>query len=427
MQTPKSFLPRLDRRGFVRVSALGALSLLIERAVFPSLATAAEPKAKAPAAKACIVLWMNGGPSHLDTFDLKPNAKGGGPFKPIKTRAPGVEICQHLPQLADKADRLVVCRGMTSGEGNHQRARYLMHTGYAPTPTVTHPSFGSWVSEELSDSTFELPHFVSINVFNAGGGFLGPQHAPFVVQDPSSMPQNAALPSGVDRARLDARTAMLGEMEGDFARMTGDPKVSMRRAVYERSTRLMRSSRLSAFDIAEEPAAVRAAYGDTDFGRGCLLARRLVEAGVSFVEVVLDGWDTHENGFDRSKKLMGALDPAMSKLIDDLTARKMLDRTLVVCMGEFGRTPAINAEQGRDHHPKAWSAVLAGGGMKKGIAYGQTDENGEKVVKSPVKVPDLFATMAHLIGLEPDKLVPTPAGRPIMLTDGGVPVKALMA
>jgi uncharacterized protein (DUF1501 family) len=216
-------------------------------------------------------------------------------------------------------------------------------------------------------------------------------------------------------------------LEAQFAGETGDPRVQSRREVYAKATRMMNSSRLEAFDLDAEPEATRAAYGDTDFGRGCLMARRLVESGVKFVEVVLDGWDTHQNNFERTRKLMETLDPAMATLVGDLDQRKLLDRTLVVWMGEFGRTPRISADEGRDHHPQAWSAVLAGGGVKRGIVHGQTDADGERVVRDPILVPDLFATLASLLGLDPDKSVTTPLGRPVAVTDGGAPIRNLIA
>ncbi|MCW3095926.1 MAG: hypothetical protein JWL77_1544 [Chthonomonadaceae bacterium] len=420
--------PTLDRRGFVKVGLGGMLSLMMAQWLDPRVAHAAQQAGAPPKkAKACILLWMNGGPSHLDTWDPKPGSTNGGPLKSIKTRSNGVEINEHMPQIADVADRLAIVRGMTSKEGNHQRAQYLMHTGYSPNPTITHPSLGGWVSEELGDPNFDLPSFVSISGPSLSAGFLGVQYGPLVIQQPGQPPANVAYAPGVNMSRFDMRQNALGMLENEFAAETGDSKVKGRDAVYGKAVRMMRSPRLKAFDIADEPEAVKAAYGDTNFGRGCLMARRLVESGVKFVEVVLDGWDTHNDNFNRVTKQMNTYDPAMATLIKELEARNLLDSTLIIWMGEFGRTPKINANEGRDHFPGAWSAVMAGGGVRGGQAYGQTDADGTKVVDKQVIVPDFFATISTCLGMNPSKSFMTPVGRPIAITEKGAPVKDLLA
>jgi len=392
-----------------------------------SLLTAPQARAQgqggpAPRAKSCIVLWLNGGPSHLDTFDMK--AKSGGPFKAIKTRTPGVEFSEHLPRLAALTHRMAVLRG-TSKEGNHLRARYLLHTGYAPNPTVVHPSLGGWVSSLVADKNSDLPAFVAVGGPSEGAGFLGVQHGPFFVPR-ASPPQNIAYARNVDEGRFDRRRAALAQLDERFLAEVGDPQIQGRREIHEQAVRMMRSPRLKAFDVADEPEKTLKEYGDSDFGRGCLAARRLVEAGVRVVEVVLDGWDTHKDGFERVKKLSSTLDPAMAALVKDLDERKLLSSTLVVCMGDFGRTPRVNDDEGRDHYPQAWSALLAGGGTRPGVAQGKTDDSGAKVVEKPVTVPDLFATMTTLLGIDPGRSFSTPTGRPIAVTDGGTPIKELM-
>jgi hypothetical protein len=268
---------------------------------------------------------------------------------------------------------------------------------------------------------------VSISGPSIGAGFLGVQYGPFVIQNPSQPPQNVAYARNVNVGRFQLRQQALDMMETQFAAETGDLKVKGRREVYAKAVKMMHSPRLKAFDVSDEPEAVKAAYGDTNFGRGCLMARRLVESGVRFVEVVLDGWDTHNDNFNRTTKLMGALDPAMSTLIKELDDRKLLDSTLILWMGEFGRTPRINGNDGRDHYPNAWNAVLAGGGVRRGIVHGQTDAEGTKVVDKPVIVPDFFATVATLLGMAPDKTFMTPVGRPISITEKGAPIKELIA
>jgi uncharacterized protein (DUF1501 family) len=417
-------LPPIDRRTVLRVGTSALFGALVSRWLAPGSAQAAG--APAPKAHACILLWLNGGPSHIDTFDPKPGRATGGPFKAIKARAPGMMLSEHLPLLADRGDKIAVVRSMSSKEGNHTRAQYYVHTGYAPNPTVVHPSLGGWTSARLADAHAELPAFVSIGGPSFGAGFLGIQNGPFVLQKGGAPPPEVALPAGVDRARFGRRLAALDAMDARFARSTGEAKVEGRRQVYAKAVRLMDSPKIDAFDISSETDAARKAYGDTDFGRGCLVARRLVERGVKFVEVVLDGWDTHQNDFDRTQKLMATLDPAIAALLDDLGARHMLGSTLVACMGEFGRTPRINANDGRDHWPGAWSAVLAGGGVRGGVVHGATDDDGAKVAGPPTAVPDLLATMATLLGMDPSHSEMTPAGRPIAVTDGGTPVHDVM-
>lgn len=413
----------MRRRDFL-VGASGLAGLALAHALGPRRAlAAAAPKARA---RACILLWLNGGPSHVDTFDPKPNAPGAR-FKAIATRADGLVLSEHLPQLADVAQHLCLLRGLTSKEGNHDRAQHFVHTGYVPNPTVAYPSLGGWVAHELGDPAAELPVFVSIDGPSISAGFLGVQYDPFIVQNVKQPLANTGYPPGVNMVRFLARKRALDALEDDFARRTGDPKVAGRRAVYARAIRMMYAPRLKAFDLGDEPEAAARAYGDSDFGRGCLMARRLVENGVRFVEVVLDGWDTHKDNFGRTEKLMGALDPAFATLLRDLDARRLLDSTLVMCMGEFGRTPKVNANDGRDHHPAAWSAVLAGGGVRGGLVHGATDDTGDKVVQAPTRVADLMATATTLLGIDPAKQLVTPLGRPVTITDGGRVLRDIVA
>jgi uncharacterized protein (DUF1501 family) len=424
-QTSSLFMP--GRRSVIKAGVGGLLGLMLADALQTAGAQTQKGSSKSGKPKSCILLWMNGGPSHLDTWDPKPGAVTGGPFKAIKTRAADIQICEHLPQVADVADKIAIVRSMTSKEGNHQRAQYLMHTGYTPNPTIVHPSLGAWVTEELADPHFDLPSFVSISGPSYGAGFLGVQYGPLVVQTPGQMPQNVAYATGVTPTRFDKRQEALAMLEGDFAKQTGDSKVAGRMSVYGKAVNMMRSPRLKAFDISEEPEAVKAAYGDTNFGKGCLMARRLVESGVRFVEVVLDGWDTHQDNFNRVQKQMNTFDPAMATLIKELSDRKLLDDTLIVWMGEFGRTPKINGNEGRDHYPGAWSAVMAGAGVRGGTVYGATNEDGTKPADKPTPVSDLFATYAALLGMDCSKTFTTPIGRPISITEKGTPIAQLIS
>ncbi len=386
-------------------------------------AAAAGKKARG---KACILLWMNGGPSHIDTFDPKPGTKTGGEFKAIETRIKGAKFSEHLPLVAEQADKLAVIRSMTTKEGNHDRAAYLMHTGYAPSTTLQHPSLGAWVSHELGDEAAELPNFVSIRGASIGSGFLGVQHGPFSIQKPGEGVRNLPLAKDVDAARFNRRLEALAALQNDFRAETGRREIASHDVVYQKAVRLMRSPLVKAFEIKEEPQELQKKYGDSDFGRGCLMARRLVESGVKFIEVTLDGWDTHIDNFSGVRNLCRDLDPGMSALLADLSERKLLDDTLVIWIGEFGRTPVVNQAHGRDHHPAAWSAVLAGSGSRGGIAYGSSDPEGNKVASDPVTVPDLFATIATLIGMDPKHEVMSPVGRPIAVSDGGKAIRALI-
>ena len=413
----------ITRRQILRAGITGGLGLVVSSWLGRSPLALAQPAGKGARARHVIVLWMNGGPSHIDTWDPK-QGKTAGPHKAIKTSVRSLSISEHLPQLAQVANKLAVIRGMTSKEGNHQRAQYLLHTGYVPNPTVQHPSLGGWVSKRMGEPSTGLPAFVSLNGVSHGAGFFGVQHGPFVVRQAGEMP--ADVEPTVDGARFADRKQLLADMESSFAARTGDAKVEGRRDVYAKADRLMHASAIEAFDVSREPEAVVRSFGDSAFGRACLTAARLVGAGVRFVEVTLDGWDTHKNNFERTKKLMGQLDPAMSSLLIDLERRNLLDDTLVVWMGDFGRTPRINGDDGRDHHPGAWTAVLAGAGIRGGIVHGETDADGAKVVKDAVAVPNLLATIATVLGLDPDDTVMSPAGRPIALTEHGAPVKAVL-
>ncbi|MEO7112547.1 MAG: DUF1501 domain-containing protein [Polyangiaceae bacterium] len=420
-------LPILSRRELLIGATGGIASMLASRFLsHEAFAATTAAAAKAPRAKAIIVLWMNGGPSHIDTFDPKPGATTAR-FKAIKTKSPNIQLCEHLPLLAEQADKLTVINSMSSKEGNHDRARYFVHTGYSPNPTIQHPSLGGWVAEEVGVKGADLPNFVSIGGPSIGAGFLGKEYSPFIVQNASVPPSNVGFFHDVDDARFHDRETLLDDLEGKFYGANNDKQVEGRRAVYEESVRMMHSPKLASFDVSKETDATRAMYGDSDFGRGCLVARRLVESGVRVVEVVLDGWDTHTDNFGRTQKLMGMLDPAFSGLLKDLAQRKLLGSTIVACMGEFGRTPNINANDGRDHYPGVWSAALAGGGIRGGIAYGKTDQTGAKIVEKSTSVPNLMATLTTQLGLNPDKSVTSPIGRPISITDGGVALKEIIA
>ena len=424
------------RRRFLQSSALGLSGLAAARWL-PALAAAGD----AGNPKSCIVLWMAGGPSQLDTLDPKPDHENGGEFKPIATAVPGIQVAEHLPGLAREMADVALIRTMSTKEGDHGRATYLGHTGRLPAGAIKYPTMGSFVSHALSDRPSDLPQFVSIapNRFLSpeafSPGFLGSRSAPLVVGDVNiSRPvadqsglavANLQSPEGVDDSRLTRRLELLDAMQSRFTAARPDAIVESHRTAYEKAVRMMRSSAAEAFDTASEPDAIRDAYGRNLFGEGCLVARRLIERGVKFVEVSLNGvdgnngigWDTHADNFESVRRLCGVLDPAWSTLIGDLRTRGMLDDTLVVWMGEFGRTPGINDSGGRDHSAAAWSTALAGGGIRGGQVIGKTSADGTLIEDRPVTMPDFLATVCHTLRLDASETNMSNVGRPIPLVD----------
>ncbi|GIW81029.1 MAG: hypothetical protein KatS3mg105_2836 [Gemmatales bacterium] len=375
---------------------------------------------------ACILLFMQGGPSQFETFDPKPGHDNGGPTKAIETAVPGIQIAEHWPEVAKQMKDIALIRSMTNREGAHARAAYQLHTGYVPSGAVKYPSLGSIVANEIGPKDFDLPGFVSIGSrrFLVGAGFLGTRVAPFAVDDPQRMPNNVSLP--VADSRFQRRLRLLGDLEDDFASAGGGPRVAEHRQLYDNASRMVRSPRIKAFDISQESDKTRDRYGRNAFGQGCLLARRLVEAGVTFVEVMQNGWDTHQDNFTRVQTLSSQADPALAALIADLKERGRLDKTLIIWMGEFGRTPRINARTGRDHYPRAFSLLLAGGGIKGGQVIGKTSNDGTDVVERPVTVPDLFCTFYRALNINPRKENISDLQRPIKLIEGGSEIKELL-
>ncbi len=381
--------------------------------------------------KACILLWMQGGPSQFETFSPLEGHPNGGGTKAIATGVAGIRFAEHWPEAARVADRLAVIRSMTSKEGSHPRATYLMHTGYLPNPSARHPTLGSIVASQFAAArggeTRDLPPVVRIGGRgrnDSGAGLLGMQWDPFEMRDPLQRPANAQPQVAAERhlRRLD----LVEKLDRRFAAQAPQEAID-HAALYRRATRMILSADMRAFDVESEPAAVRERYGEGSFAAGCLLARRLVEHGVSFVEVVSNGWDTHQDHFAKAADLAGQVDRPFAALIQDLEARGLLDDTLVVWMGEFGRTPRVNPRGGRDHFPRSFNTVLAGGGVRGGQVVGRTDREGVEVTDRPVTVPDLFATFCRSLGIDSAVENRAPSGRPIRLVDGGSPVDELFA
>jgi Protein of unknown function (DUF1501) len=412
-----SHLTERTRREVLQLSAAGVFAGSMS-GWMPLLAKEA---AKTPTKKhkSCILLFMDGGPTHKDTWDLKPDSKGAGEFKPIKTSAPGIEISEHLPKVATHMHRGVLVRGMSSPEGAHGRAKYFTHTGFREGQGgVVYPSLGAIVSQQLGRADATVPNYVSIAGRTYGSGFLGPKHQPLQVQNASTGVED--LKALVSNNQFGKRVDLLKEMEAAFHREYKVDPINDHKTTYERAVALMQSKESKAFDLSQEPSAARSKYGSGRFADGVLMARRLVEVGVPFVEVALGGWDTHQDNFDRVKKLSGEVDAALSALLADLADRGLLDSTLVVWMGEFGRTPHINtrgAKPGRDHYPRAWSLAMFGGGLKGGRTIGKTDKEGAEVVERKTSVQDFLATSCELLGIDHSKENITPTGRPIKLVD----------
>jgi hypothetical protein len=418
----------LHRRDLLRLAAAGVTGVSLSGWLGVLASRAAEEAGSKH--KRCILLWMDGGPSHKDTFDLKPGTPDGGEFQPISTAVSGIEISEHFPKLAHPMQDIAIVRGMTSGEGAHGRARYYMHTGYREgSGGVVHPSLGAIVSAELGSAQSTMPNFVAISNRSFGSGFLGPKHQPLVVADPTRGVEN--LKPLVAEREFDGRVGLLHEMEQSFNREYKADAGTSHSTTYRRAVELMKSREARAFDLALEPASSRRMYGESKFAEGCLLARRLIETGVSFVEVTLGGWDTHDNNFERVKNLSAQADAGMSALLRDLKERGLLDSTLVIWMGEFGRTPKINtrgAKPGRDHYPRAWTLLMAGGGIKGGQVVGKTDKDGGTVVDRQVSALDFLATVCKTLGIDANKQNMTSIGRPIRIVDkGATPVKELLA
>jgi hypothetical protein len=376
-------------------------------------------------ARACILLYMAGGPSHLDTFDPKPGRKTGGPFRAIGSSS-GAQISEHLPRMAAQMKHVALIRSLTAKEGNHDRARHLMHTSYSPAGGANHPAFGSLVAEAQGRRSGGMPGYVSINGPGESAGFLPATDSPFPVNNPLRPVRYLGRARGIDADRFEHRMALWRKLEEGYAAGRGGEFARGRRAVGEEAAALMKAQGLDAFRVQDQPAEVREGYGKNEFGGGCLMARRLVEAGVPFVEVTLNGWDTHEANFDRVKKLCPVLDQAMAALLADLEQRGLLSSTLVVWLGDFGRTPHINDKGGRDHFPECSSVLLAGGGIKGGQVVGATDGDGAEIRDRPVTVPDLYRTIAHVLDLNADKLRTAPSGRPLKAVDAGQVIAGLV-
>ncbi len=418
----------VGRRNFLRLGMVGLGGL--------SLAQFLKAQNKA-SDKALVFVWLAGGPPHMDMYDMKPDAPGDirGEFKPIATSVPGIQMCELMPRTASQADKLCIVRSVTSVDlGSHERSSRYLQTGVLPVPNMDFASFGSIYAKEKR-ARAAIPPYVGILKpveRGFGGGFLGAQYDPFMAGDPSEKNyrvRDLLPPEGITLERIGRRREILKEFNEAWRAVETEAKVTSYDPAVEQAYDMVFSDQVAdAFDVARESEKVRDAYGRTPVGQGMLLARRLVERGVKAVSVWMGGWDTHAANFTSLKdKLLPPLDQGFGTLVEDLHQRGLLENTLVVQVGEFGRTPKVNSNAGRDHWPKAFSVVLAGGGIRGGQVIGATDKHAAEVTDHPVTVEDLSATIFTSLGVDLNKVNHTPEGRPIAIVNGGKPVAQAFA
>ncbi len=427
-----------SRRDLLRFTGLSLFGLSLPGYLRAREAT----KSLAPKAKSCILIWLDGGPSHLEMFDLKPDAplEVRGPFEAISTDVPGIEICEHLPRTAKITKHLAIIRSMTSPLGEHGLANEYLLTGYKPSPVLSYPSYGAVVSH-MRPSLTALPPYIAVPEPRSshGAGFLGSKFEPFKVGADNGRDLRVrdldAFP-GVDEKRIARRREYLGEF--DKAQATIEASQRAGGGSFEQAFRLVTSPiAKAAFDLEAEDQNTRAKYGSRSIGQSCLLAKRLNAAGVPFVTVYDSGWDTHDNldlqlraGFAGAREGVGLIprfDMAFSSLIEDLANTGRLDETLVIAMGEFGRTPKLNPRGGRDHWPRVFSVVMAGGGVRGGQVFGASDRVGESPKDNAVTPVDLACTIYTLLGIDPAHELNTSDGRPVPVNQGGKVIQAILA
>ena len=423
-------LDQTSRRSFVETiarSAFGVSILPISESLFGSAAQAASPLAAINKAEHVVYLMMNGAMSHIDTFDPKPGKDEGGETKAIQTSVAGVKIGEHLPELASRMDQLAVIRSMTTETGAHEQGRYLMRTSYKMIGTIRHPFLGSWLTHFEGKQNKDLPGSVVIGggSTHPGQGYLPASVAPAPVANPATGLQNTKPPKYLDEKNFEKRRRLIGQFEAGFKKKYLNTDVQAYSEYYSEAVRLLKSPDLEAFDISKEDQAMKDKYGANRIGQGCLLARRLVEKGVRFVEIEHGGWDNHNDIYESFNSRAGQLDTAIAALMDDLKDRGLLSKTLIVLSTEFGRSPKINANAGRDHHPGCFSAMITGAGIKGGQVIGKTDEIGKSVEEDHCYPYDLNATIAYGCGLPYTQEYQASNGRPFKIAHDGAPLKQL--
>ncbi len=420
------------RRELMIKMAKSAFGISLAPMLGNSVANAADFVPNRPkAAKSVIFLMMSGGMSHLDTWDVKPGNKVMGDTKIIDTSVTGIKLSGNLPKTAKQMHHMVLMNGMSTTQGAHEQGQYLMERSYTMRGTIVHPAIGSWVTRLAGKRNNNIPSFVSVSGDPAlvNGGFMGAKYAGVPIGDPNSGLQDSIMPGSISEEDFNKRLKLADSLNKQFHTVVNSPAIRDHEGLYTDALRIMRCEDLKAFDLGKEPTEVKDAYGPSRFAQGCLLARRLVEHGVRFIQVTHGGWDTHYDNFTAVPARCKDLDDGLSALLADLNRRGLLDETLVVVATEFGRTPEIITEHqdGRDHYPKAFSCVLAGGGIHGGQAYGKTDPNGSKVIENLTSPQDFNATIGHALGLAVDQVVISPSGRPFTVADKGKPISSLFA
>ncbi|MDX1948803.1 MAG: DUF1501 domain-containing protein [Pirellulaceae bacterium] len=421
-----------SRRGFLKTLSVAAGAGAVSLSWRDLLLAKSDELKKS--GKKMILLWMDGGPSQFETFNPKIGSQFQGPAKAINTKLPGVQVAEYWPKTAQVMDKIALIRSMVSQERDHFRAIKLVRTGYPMKPTIPYPTWGSVVARDRYDPGFDLPAFVRIGkprikTRDVNSGVLGPRYESFKIDEAGKLPDD--VHPTVDPAILQRRLALAAKLDGEFAARGSAKAAREQQEIYNRTSRFVLSPLLSAFDLSKEPDSLRDAYGRNYFGQGCLLARRLIEAGVSFIEVINggtindQGWDTHKNGFAEMPILADETDSGYAMLLTDLADRGLLDDTLVVWMGEFCRTPKFDAQGGRDHYSDGWQVGFSGGGVKMGQVIGSTDDEGVKVKDRPVEVSDLFVTFCQVLGLDPHSEYYTELNQPLKLVEGGTVIKEL--
>lgn len=416
-----------NRRRFLQLAAGNFLGVSTSE-LFPATGDPSPLPPRSKPAKQLIYLFMAGGMSHLDTFDLKPGHANQGSTKPISTKMDGMRFTRHLPGLAKQADKICVINSLTSTAGDHEKGNYFMHTSYQQRATIRHPGLAAWNHKLRGKLNPTLPASVFIgreSRFHGSGGFFEPEFEPLAINDPGAGLKHAR--SGVPADRFRRRRNLAGDLDAEFLERYRSKPVRAYGDMYADAVRLMESPDLTAFNLNKEDAKTRERYGNEPFGQGCLLARRLIERDVRSVEVSFSGWDTHLNNFTSLPALCQTMDRAVAALLDDLQRIGKLDDTVVVLTTEFGRTPIVNQNAGRDHYPQAFTSVLAGGGFKGGYVHGKTSAGAEEVVENPLTIPDFNASIAYALGIPTRQIVYSPSLRPFTVAHKGKPELALFA
>ena len=416
-----------NRRRFLELAAGSFLGVSASNSFGAAGGKSSFPLPTDPA-KQLIYLYMEGGMSHIDTFDLKTGHDNQGSTRPINTNVDGIRVSSHLPNLARHADKLCIVNSLTSTAGDHEKGNYFMHTSYQQRATIRHPGIGSWYHKLKGKLNPTLPASVFIgreSRFHGSGGFFEPEFEPLAINEPQSGLKYARRL--VDENRFKRRINLANDIDAEFLKRYHSKPIRAYGHMYADAVRLMDSPDLAAFDIHREDENTKSRYGSEPFGQGCLLARRLIERNVRSVEVSFGGWDTHQNNFTSIPELCHTMDQAVAALLDDLKRIGKLDDTVVVLTTEFGRTPQINQNVGRDHYPQAFTSVLAGGGFKGGYIHGKTSEGAEEVIEDSMTIPDFNATIAHALGIPVDHVLYSPTVRPFTVAHKGKPQLGLLS